>query len=145
MKKIIFVLLLLALSMSAQNNLKVELAPGKYMLIKGYQLEEDTLIARSPEMEKEIAWIQNKLIQTLDENDFLKQKDTLNMESLMTLNNVLSRKDFVITKQDSLIIQLEKIAKPENGFVAFLKNTFDRKMMFILGFVGGVYAGIAIN
>ena len=128
-----------------QNNLKFELAPGKYILVKGYTIEEDTLIARSPEKEKEIALFQNKLIQTLDENEFLKNKDTLNMESLRTLNNILARKDFVITKQDSLIIQLERIAEPESGFVKFLKNTFDRKMMFILGFVGGVYAGVAIN
>jgi len=146
MKFTFFILLLLTTSILAQGNLKFELSPGKFLLVKGYTLEEDTLVARSPEMEKEIAWIQSKLIQTLDENDYLKQKDTLNMESLMTLNNVLSRKDFVITKQDSLIIQLEKIARPdESSFMRFLKNIFDRKMMFILGFVGGVYAGIAIN
>ena len=146
MKTALFVLVLISASLLAQNNLKVELAPGKFLLIKGYQVEEDTLIARSPEMEKELAWIQNKFIHTLDENDYLKKKDTLNVESLMTLNNVLSRKDFIITKQDSLIIQLERIARPnESSFMRFLKNTFDRKMMFILGFVGGVYAGISIN
>ena len=132
-------------SVFAQDNLKFELSPGKYLLVKGYTLEEDTLVARSPEKEKEIALFQNKFLLTLDENDFLKQQDTLNFQQISILKNVLSRKDFIITKQDSLIIQLEKIAKPESGFVQFLKNTFDRKMMFILGFVGGVYAGISIN
>jgi len=146
MKFVFIVILFLSSSIMAQDNLKFELTPGKYLLIKGYTLEEDTLIGRSPEKEKDLAWIQNRFIRTLEENDYLKKKDTLNMESLMTLNNVLSRKDFIITKQDSLIIQLEKIARPdESAFMRFLKNTFDRKMMFILGFVGGVYAGIAIN
>ena len=147
MKLIIYVLVIVFTSvLYSQDNLKFELSPGKYLLVKGYTLEEDTLVARSPEMEKEIALFQNKFIQTLDKNDFLKQKDTLNLQQISILRNVLSRKDFIINTQDSLIIQLEKIARPnESAFMRFLKNTFDRKMMFILGFVGGVYAGISIN
>jgi hypothetical protein len=139
-------LFFLATSIWAQDNLKFELSPGKYLLIKGYTLEEDTLIARSPEKERELAIFQNKFLLTLDENDFLKKNDTLNLQEINILKSVLSRKDFIITKQDSLIIQLEKIAHPDDSaFMRFLKNTFDRKMMFILGFVGGVYAGISIN
>ena len=145
MKYIILLVFLSTFGIIAQDNLKYELSPGKFLLIKGYTLEEDTLVARSPEKEKEIAIFQNKFLLTLEENNFLKQQDTLNLQQIGILKNVLSRKDFIITKQDSLIIQLEKIAKPESGFVQFLKNTFDRKMIFILGFVGGVYAGIAIN
>jgi len=145
MKYIILVIFISTFSIIAQDNLKFELSPGKFLLVKGYTLEEDTLVARSPEKEKEIAQFQTKFLLTLEENDFLKQQDIINLQQIGILKNVLSRKDFIITKQDSLIIQLEKIAKPESGFVQFLKNTFDRKMMFILGFVGGVYAGIAIN
>jgi hypothetical protein len=139
-------MIFLVTSILAQDNLKFQLSPGKYLLIKGYTLEEDTLVARSPEKEKELALFQNKFLLTLDENDFLKKNDTLNLQQINILKSVLSRKDFIITKQDSLIIQLEKIARPDDSaFMRFLKNTFDRKMMFILGFVGGVYAGISIN
>ena len=102
---------------SAQDDLKFELSPGKFLLVKGYTLKEDTLVARSPEKEKEIALFQNKFLLTLDENDFLKKQDTLNLQQISIMKNVLSRKDLIITKQDSLIIQLEKIAKPESGFV----------------------------
>ncbi len=143
---LIFLVFCISSSIYAQDNLKIELSPGKYLLIKGYQLEEDTLIARSPAAEKQIAIFQNKILQTLDENDFLKEKDTLNLQEIQILKSILTRKDFVISKQDTLIIQLENIARPkESAFVRFLKNTFDRKMMFILGFVGGVYAGISLN
>ncbi|MFC2088879.1 hypothetical protein ACFLSX_04695 [Calditrichota bacterium] len=147
MKFIVILLSVILTSMLyAQDNLKIELSSGKYILIKGYQVEEDTLIARSPEKEKELALFQNKFLKTLDENNFLKQKDTLNFQQIDILKNVLSRKDFIITKQDSLIIQLENLARPKNSaFVRFLKDTFDRKMMFFLGFIGGVYAGVAIN
>jgi hypothetical protein len=146
MKFTFFIMIFLVTSILAQDNLKFQLSPGKYLLIKGYTLEEDTLVARSPEKEKELALFQNKFLLTLDENDFLKKNDTLNLQQINILKSVLSRKDFIITKQDSLIIQLEKIARPDDSaFMRFLKNTFDRKMMFILGFVGGVYAGISIN
>lgn len=146
MRLTLLIVIALSLSIFSQDNLKFELSPGKYLLIKGYTLEEDTLVARSLEKEKEIALFQNKFLLTLDENDFLKKNDTLNLQQINILKSVLSRKDFIITKQDSLIIQLEKIARPDDSaFMRFLKNTFDRKMMFILGFVGGVYAGISIN
>ena len=72
MKFTFFLLIFFTTSFWAQNNLKFELSPGKYLLVKGYTLEEDTLVARSPEKEKEIALFQNKFLLTLDENDFLR-------------------------------------------------------------------------
>ena len=60
MKYLIISFIVFTTIISAQDNLKFELSPGKYLLVKGYTLEEDTLVARSPDKEKDTAGYYNQ-------------------------------------------------------------------------------------
>jgi len=140
----LFVICLLSAAASGQESTKKQIEPGKFLLLKGHVVQEDTLIARSVEKERELGLILNKFTETLDFVDFLKKQDSLTTEQLNATKRILARKNYIIAQQDTLIMQLEKIAEPDSKFAAFFKRVFDRKVMFIIGFVAGIYAGVAL-
>ena len=128
-----------------QGSLKVVIDKNKFLLFKGYVLEEDTLIARTPQAEKQVAKFYAEFEECLDKVDLLKKKNDLKLEEVMLLKNMIKRKDYVISQQDTLLTQLEKIARPPHPFVQFLKKVFKPEVTLVLGFIAGVYAGVGVD
>ena len=130
---------------TTQDSLKIIKAKGKYLLLKGYIVQEDTLIARTADAEKQVAKFLAEFEGALDVIDLLKEEKDMRAEKIELLKNIIKRKDYIIGQQDSLIIQLEKIAKPPHPIVRFLRKVFKPEVTLMLGFIGGVYAGIQVD
>lgn len=125
---------------------KQELEPGKFLAVRGYVVEEDTLICRTPEKERELArlLIQAKL--AFDELELLRTMAAKHSEQTEILRTMISRRDYIIQQQDSLIQRLEKLASPgRSSLAAQIGRIFDRRTFFLLGFVLGVYAGVQLD
>lgn len=125
-----------------QDHLKKALDQNKFLLFKGYVLEEDTLIARTPQAEKQVAKFYAQLEECLDKVELLNKQNDLRWEEAKLLRNIIKRKDYAIEQQDSLLTQLEKIAKPPHPFVQFLKKIFKPEVTLILRFMAGVMRGL---
>ena len=128
-----------------QDSRKIVKARGKFLLLKGYVLHEDTLIARTPQAEKRVAKFYAEFEECLDKVDLLVKKNDLQSEDVDLLKNIVKRKNYVIVQQDSLLLQLEKIAKPPHPIVKFLRKVFKPEVTLILGFIAGIYAGIGVK
>jgi len=131
----------------AQDSLKIKLDKKgeKFLLLKGYLVQKDTLIARTADGEKFVAKIYAKCEELLDTNDILKDQLSKRYEQQELFKNIIRRKDYIIGQQYSLIIQLEKIAKPPHPIVKFFRNIFKPEVTLILGFIAGVYAGVSVD
>ena len=131
---------------AAAQVLKRVIEPGKFLAFRGYVVQEDTLICRTPEKERQLAHTLLQANSALDELDLLRTQVRSHEKQVQILRRMIERRDYVIQKQDSLILQLEKLAHGRrSGFLDRLGRIFDRRTFFLIGFITGVYAGVQVR
>ncbi len=131
---------------AAAQTLRREVEPGKFLLFRGHVVQEDTLVCRTPEKERELAQTLLRATQALDELELLRQQLQGCQTQTQILRRMVQRRDFVIQKQDSLMQQLEMLARGRrHSLLDRLGAIFDRRTFFLLGFVAGVFAGVQVH
>lgn len=140
------VLVLLAAQISfGQSAKRIDIEPGKFVALRGYVVQEDSLICRTPAKERQLALTLQAALATADELHTLKEIARRHEEEIELYKQIIARKEFVIAKQDSLIRELEALLEPERpSLLRRLARIFDRRTFFLIGFVAGVFAGVNV-
>ncbi len=139
------VLVLTALPDHAQTPKRIDVEPGKFLALRGYVVQHDTLVCRTPQKERQLALTLRAALATADELQTLKEIAERHQEEIELYKRIVARKDFVIQKQDSLLHELETLLEPQKpSLLRTLGKLFDRRTFFLLGFVAGVFAGVNV-
>jgi len=129
----------------AQTAKRIDIEPGKFLALRGYVVQQDTLVCRTPAKERQLALTLRAALATADELQTLKEIAERHQEEIELYKRIVARKDFVIQKQDSLLHELETLLEPEKpSLLRTLARVFDRRTFFLIGFVAGVFAGVNV-